>query len=208
MSEINQIVNLLNEMGMLSLIPRSGFAFLGSGKQSVAEHSFRVALVAYALSRLVDKPIDFHKLVMMCLFHDLPESRLGDLNYFQKKYVIPQLDKALEDIASGSFLGPEIVALIEEYEDGKSVEAQLAHDADQLELLLVLKREEEIGNMRAREWMLVLLKRLQTDVGKKVAEAICQTPSDAWWCQDKSDPHWIDGGKSKGKKYRKTTSEK
>jgi putative hydrolase of HD superfamily len=197
MSKTKQIINLLHEIGMLSLIQRSGFAFLGSGRQSVAEHSFRVALVAYVLTRLVDQPVDTYKLVMMCLFHDLPEARLGDLNYFQKKYVIPRLNKALDDIASGSFLGPEIVAWIQEYEQGISLEAQLAHDADQLELLLVLKCEEERGNLRAKEWMLNLLKRLQTDAGKKVAEAICETPSDAWWWQNKSDSHWIDGGKNK-----------
>lgn len=197
MSPVTQIVNLLNEMGMLSLIARSGFAFLGSGKQSVAEHSFGTALVAYALAKLVDQSVDMHKLVMMCLVHDLPEARIGDLNYFQKKYVVPKLDKALDDIASSSFLGPEITDWIREYEQGTSIEAQLAHDADQLELLLVLKREEEIGNSRAKEWMTNLIKRLQTDAGKKVAETICQTSSDAWWWQNKADSHWIDGGKNK-----------
>lgn len=208
MNTSHSIVNLLHEMGMLSLIPRSGFAFLGSGKQSVAEHSFRTALVAYLLARLVGQPVDTHKLVMMCLFHDLPEARIGDLNYVQKKYVIPCLDKALEDIASGSFLGPEIVAWIQEYEQGTSLEAQLAHDADQLELLLVLKCEEEMGNLRAKEWMFNLLKRLQTDAGKQVADAICQTPSDAWWWQDKSNPHWIDGGKTKANQNKKTKMQK
>ena len=197
MSKIHNIVNLLNEMGMLSLIPRSGFAFLGSGRQSVAEHSFRVTLAAYVLARLIPHPLNLHKLVMMCLFHDLPEARIGDLNYVQKKYVVPQLQKALDDIASESFLGPEIVAWIQEYEEGSSLEAQLAHDADQLELLLFLKQEEELGNERAKYWMSAALKRLQTEAGKQVAEAICQTSSDAWWYQDKSDPHWVDGGKSK-----------
>lgn len=196
MSGMHEIVNLLNEMGMLAFIPRSGFAFLGSGKQSVAEHSFRVALVAYVLARLISQPLDLHKLIMMCLFHDLPEARIGDLNYVQKKYVLPDLDKALNDIASGSFLGPEIVAWIQEYEQGESLEAQLAHDADQLELLLVLKREEEIGNLHAKEWTSNLLKRIQTQIGKQVAQAICQTSSNAWW-HNKSDSHWIDGGKGK-----------
>jgi putative hydrolase of HD superfamily len=196
MSEFHKIVNLFNEMGMLSLIPRSGFAFLGSGHQSVAEHSFRVSLIAYVLARLSPQTLNIHKLVMMCLLHDLPEARIGDLNYVQKKYVLPQLNIALDDIASGSFLGPEIVDLIKEFEQGTSLEAQLAHDADQLELLLVLKREGEIGNMRAKEWISNLLKRVQTEVGKQVAEVICETPSDAWWWHDKSDPHWMDGGKS------------
>jgi putative hydrolase of HD superfamily len=197
MSKINQIANLLNEIGMLSFIQRSGFAFLGSGEQSVAEHSFRVALVAFVLARLTPQPLDVHKLVMMSLLHDLPEARIGDLNYVQKKYVVPQLDKALNDIASGSFLGSEIVSWIEEYEKGDSLEAQLARDADQLELLLVLKREEELGNTRAKEWMINLLKRLKTEIGKQVANVICQTPSDAWWWEDKSDSHWIDGGKKR-----------
>jgi putative hydrolase of HD superfamily len=197
MSKIHQIVNLLNEMGMLSLIPRSGFAFLGSGRQSVAEHSFRVSLAAYVLARLTPHPVNTHKLVMMCLFHDLPEARIGDLNYVQKKYVVPQLEKALDHISSESFLGPEIVAWIKEYEEGSSLEAQLAHDADQLELLLFLKQEEELGNVRTKYWISSVLKRLQTETGKEVAEAICQTSSDGWWCQDKSDSHWIDGGKEK-----------
>lgn len=194
-----EIVNLLHEIGMLSSIPRSGFAFLGSGKQSVAEHSFRVTLIAYVLARLVEYPIDTQKLVMMCLFHDFPEARLGDLNYFQKKYVTPKLDQALEDLTSSSFLGPDIVAWIQEYEEGKSIEARLAHDADQLELLLVLKQQQELGNGRAGEWKENLLKRLRTDEGKKMGESIWQTPSDAWWVQDRSDSHWIDGGKSKAK---------
>lgn len=195
MNQFKPIVNLLHEMEMLSSIPRSGFAFLGSGKQSVAEHSFGVAIVAYVLTHFLDKSVDTHKLIMMSLFHDLPEARLGDLNYFQKKYVSPKLDKALQDISCASFLGPEIVAFIQEYEEGITLEACLAHDADQLELLLLLKHEEERGNTRAGEWMENLMKRLQTDAGKKMGEVICQTPSDEWWWQNKSDPHWVDGGK-------------
>lgn len=174
-------IHLLHEIGMLSHIPRSGFAFLGSGKQSVAEHSFRVALVAYALAKLTPHKIDIHKLVMMCLFHDLPEARLGDLNYVQKRYVTPQLDKALEDIASGSMLGKEIVEWIQEYEQGESLEAMLAHDADQLELLLVLKKEEELGNQKTKDWIVNLLKRLHTKEGKQLAEEILHISSDDWW---------------------------
>ncbi len=193
MRKFEGVVNLLNEVGMLTHIPRSGFAFLGSGEQSVAEHSFRMTLVAYALARLVDAPIDQHKLMIMCLVHDLPEARIGDLNYVQKKYVTPDLDKALVDLAAGSFLGPEIAAWIQEYEQGDSLEAQLARDADQLELLLVLKREEELGNQRAKDWMENALQRLKTSVGKQMGEAICRTFSDDWWLSDKTDSHWIDG---------------
>lgn len=197
MSKIKKVVNLFHEIGMLSLIPRSGFAFLGTGKQSVAEHSFRATLIAYVLARLISSPLDMHKLVMMCLLHDLPEARTGDLNYVQKKYVIPQLNKVLEHIHQDSFLGPEIVAWIEEYERNETLEAQLAHDADQLELLLVLKREQELGNEQTAEWISNIIQRLQTEAGKQVADTICQTSSNDWWFQDRSDPHWVNGGKIK-----------
>lgn len=195
------IVNFLNEAGMLARIPRSGFAFLGTGQQSVSEHSYRTALIGHALAtitmNLSSAPVDRYKLLMMCLVHDLPEARIGDLNYVQKKYLTPNLDKALNDIEKGSPLGPEIVEWIKEYEEGLSIEAQIAHDADQIELLLMLKQEQEMGNPRAAEWVKNALKRIKTESGKQLAESILQTSSDDWWFEDRNNAHWIDGGKSK-----------
>ncbi|WP_042278581.1 HD domain-containing protein [Candidatus Protochlamydia sp. R18] len=195
MNQFRQIVNLLNEIGMLAQIPRSGFAFLGTGKQSIAEHSYRVSLVAHALAHLMGDPIDRYKLVMMCLLHDLPESRIGDLNYVQKKYVTPNISKALHDLSNESVLGPEIVNWIEEYEKGESLEAQIAHDADQIEFLLVLKRELELGNQKALEWFQRVRQRIKTKIGIKLVETILETSTDQWWIKNPDDPHWIDGGK-------------
>ena len=193
--QLTPLVNFLHEVGMLSEIPRSGFAFLGSGKQSVAEHSYRVALTAFALAKLIPQKVDYHQLMMICLLHDLPEARIGDLNYVQKKYVKPNLDRALEDIKSASQIGEEVVAWIQDYEDGSSIEAQIAHDADQLEILLMLKREEEMGNARASEWFNNAVLRLTTPEAKALAESISITPTDDWWMGDRQDPHWINGGK-------------
>jgi len=39
---MSQHAKFLYEVGMLQRTPRSGFAFLGSGKQSVAEHTYRM----------------------------------------------------------------------------------------------------------------------------------------------------------------------
>lgn len=178
---MRSIVNLLHEIGMLSHILRSGFAFLGAGKQSVAEHSFRVALIAHTLTKFCPEPINHDKLIMMCLLHDLPESRIGDLNYVQKKYVKVNLEKALEDISQGSPLGPEIVNWIQEYEQGESVESQLAHDADQIELILVLKQEYDRGSHHALDWFDNVYKRLKTSFAKELAHTILDTPANEWW---------------------------
>ena len=41
------IANLLFEARLLKNIPRSGFQFLGSGSESVADHSFVAAFIGY-----------------------------------------------------------------------------------------------------------------------------------------------------------------
>lgn len=190
------IVNLLNEIGMLSHTPRSGFAFLGTGKQSVAEHSYRMTLVAYALASMSQETIDTEKLLLMCLWHDLPEARTGDFNYVNKRYAKANEDQIIDELKTGSILGPKIADCLNEYNANKTLEAHLAHDADQIELLLVLKGLYDTGNPRALDWFDTCVKRLQTDIGKALAKEIRDTPSDAWWLKDKNDSHWIDGGKN------------
>lgn len=176
------IVDLFNEIGMLAKTPRSGYAFLGTGKQSVAEHSHRMTLIAYALASLENETaIDLSKLLMMCLLHDLPEARTGDLNNVNKRYVTANEDKAIEDLKRQSPLGPNMAAYINEYITNTSVEAQIAHDADKLEMLLVLKEQNDLGNPRSMEWFERVAARLHRDGAKNLANIIRNTPSDQWW---------------------------
>mgnify|MGYP001612077465 CR=1 FL=1 len=83
--DLKSIANFLFEVGILSKTPRSGFHFLGSGKQSVAEHILRVVYVGYSLA-MMEKEVDVGKVLKMCLFHDLGEARTSDLNYVHQKY--------------------------------------------------------------------------------------------------------------------------
>jgi putative hydrolase of HD superfamily len=181
---MKDLIHLFYEIGMLDTTPRSGFAFLGSGKQSVSEHSFRMTLIAYSLAKELKENIDEKKLLLMCLFHDLPEARTGDLNYINKKYVVANELKVLEDLQNECRLGPEIATLLEEYRLSKSLEAQIAHDADQLELMLVLKRELELGNSFAKLWLENAAKRLVLAPSLKIAEEIMITESYQWWHKD------------------------
>src|SRR5512142_1866757 len=95
---MKNIANFLFEAGMLKRTPRSGYQFLGSGAESVAEHIFRTTYIGYALGRLA-KGVDVDRMIKMCLFHDLPEARTGDLNYVNKKYVESNERKAVDDLA-------------------------------------------------------------------------------------------------------------
>lgn len=185
------IANFLFEAGMLKRTPRTGFQFLGSGAESVAEHIFRTVYIGYALGNLV-KEIDINRLIKICLFHDLPEARTGDLNYVNKKYVRADVEKAVDDLAETVSFGGEIKDLILEFEKGETIEAKLAYDADQLELILALKEYKDVGNRYADEWLEYAMKRLRTDAARELAQTILQTDSSLWWFSEKSD-WWIRG---------------
>jgi putative hydrolase of HD superfamily len=191
---MKKIANFLFEAGMLKRTPRSGFQFLGSGAESVAEHIFRTVYIGFALGRLVKETIDHDKLIKMCLFHDLPEARIGDLNYVNKKYVKADIAKAVDDLAGTVPFGGEIRDLILEFERGESTESRLAYDADQLEMILALKEYKDIGNAYADEWLDFALRRLKTDIARELAQTILETDSSLWWFSDKSD-WWVKGKK-------------
>jgi putative hydrolase of HD superfamily len=192
---MSQRANYLNEVGMLNHTPRSGFAFLGSGEQSVAEHIHRMLHIAFVLARMSNEQVDELRLLHLVLFHDLPEARTSDHNYVHRRYVTEDLEKVLDDGARAWAFGDEIAAAIREFEAGETPEARLAKDADQLELLLVLKQQADLGKPHVDEWITPLLARLKTKPGKRLADEILATRWDAWWFDDKRDPHWVEGKK-------------
>lgn len=192
--KLKSIANFLFETGMLQKTPRSGFFFLGSGSQSVAEHINRVSYVGFALAKM-NGQADISKVLQMCLFHDLSEARVSDLNYVHQKYNERLENKAVEDLANTLPFGDDLKKIIDEYEARETIEARLTKDADNIEFLLSLKEQSDIGNDRADTWIQPLLGRLLTEDGKKLAEEILQTDSDQWWYGDKNDKWWINRNK-------------
>ena len=179
----NSIADLLFEAKILKKIPRSGFHFLGAGKESVAEHVFITTFIAYIMSKIMPD-VDALRLITMCLVHDLTEARTGDLNYVQKKYVSAEENRALKDAIRDIPFGDSLVDLINEFHEGKSAEAELAHDADQLALILELKSLVDIGYKAPEKWLPFVLDRLKTKTGKKLSESILKTTEDSWWLKD------------------------
>jgi putative hydrolase of HD superfamily len=189
---MSQLAAFCYELGTLSKTPRSGFDFLGSGRQSVGEHTCRALGIAFLLTRLTPEPVDELRLMQLVLVHDLPEARTGDLNYVHQKYVRVNWEKVLAEMSSQLPHGPEIVAWVREFEDGETLEARLAGDADQLEFLASLREEMDRGNPAASDWLAPVQSRLHTAAGKQLAQQILDTPSDSWWFSDKTERHWVD----------------
>ena len=68
----------LFEMGHLKQLARAGWLLLGVPQpESVAEHTFRVGIVGIALA--AQEGADIGRTAALCLLHDSPESRIGDV---------------------------------------------------------------------------------------------------------------------------------
>jgi len=193
-SKLDKTTDFLFEAGMLSKTPRSGFFFLGSGEQSVAEHINRVCYIGFALANMI-KGVNLSKILEMCLFHDFAEARVSDLNYVHQKYTKRDEESAIKDLTSELSFGDKISKILHEYETRETLESKIAKDADNLEFIISLKEQVDIGNERAASWITSSVKRLKTKEAQNLAGQIIKTDSDRWWFGNKEDQWWINRNK-------------
>jgi len=187
-SRLTRIVDFINECGMLRRTPRSGYQFLGTGQENVAEHSFRTAAIGFVLGQMAG--VNAERTAMMCLFHDLHEARTGDFNYVGRIYNSSKRTQALADSLAGTGLGEAIMPLWEELEETKSPEAMLAQDADQLDLIANLKEQSDLGNKYADKWLEAAVQRVRTPEGKELAATIMETDHTDWWFLGPDESWW------------------
>ena len=179
---MKKLADLLYEARILKDTPRTGFTFLGAGRESVAEHTYMVTFIGFLMTQM-NPGIDSFRLLSMCLIHDLPEARMGDLNHLQKKYVTPRETDAVSDMVKNLPGGESLEALIDEFNEGETTEARLARDADQLALILDLKNLSDIGYQTPERWVPHVSGRLMTDIGREMADSILKTHRDDWWLE-------------------------
>ena len=184
---LTRLVDFLNECGMLRKTPRTGYQFLGSGSEDVAQHSFRTAVIGHVLALMAGA--DVARTTYMCLFHDLHEARTGDFNYVNRIYNQSTRTQALEHAAAGTGLEEELLGYWAELEETVTLEARLAQDADQLDFILNLKEEFDQGNKYAGQWLEMAVERVRTQWGRDLAETIARTDHKDWWFLG-PDPDW------------------
>lgn len=183
---MEKIANLLFELNMLKEIPRSGYHFLGVGKETIAEHSFMITVIGYVMAKMEPQANEL-KLISMCLLHDLPEARTGDMNYVQKKYVTVDEDKAIRDATKEIPFGQDMADLLFEFNQAKTLEARLAKDADQISFIIELKKILDVKSASPGKWLPTIVARIKTETGKKLAQSILDTEWDRWWLKNYID---------------------
>ena len=143
----NQIASILQ---ILRLAERLKFelrhSFTSSGRQeSVAEHTWRMSLMAVLIEPLLTQKVDTSRLLKMIIIHDLVEAEAKDVSALDvlrnpglKIFKMEREKKAIENLRSvlKEINGQEIYDLFYEFENKETYEARVANALDKLEVQL------------------------------------------------------------------------
>jgi putative hydrolases of HD superfamily len=184
------IVTFLYEVGQLKLLKRMGWFRIGiKDPESILEHSARTALVAYLLARKqnITDPAILLKVVLGGLLHDLPETRIGDLDYMAQKYIDKKEieSKVLKDQLSQLETegeSPLSIALLELDKPTNSESVlirEIVKDADKIECA-IQAREYELQNSLTEPWIESALSGVTTEAGREMLQYLLQIKPTDW----------------------------
>ena len=180
----SKIADFFYEAGNLKRVKRSGWWLLGiKDPETVAEHSFRAAVIGYVLAKM--ESADSGKVTLMCLFNDLHEARLNDLHKLGQRYIdfkkaeAAAFQEQMKTLPSD--VGDELGSLFSEFHEESTEEGRISRDADLLECALQAREYMKIGYRDAEDWLNNIQDLLRTGSAKRLFEEIKQTDPDSWW---------------------------
>ncbi len=135
--ECKELLKILVQAGKLKQETRHCFID-ETRKESVADHSWRTALMAFLLKSEFQE-IDSEKVISMCLIHDLGESFTGDIPTFEKEEKESKIEEEFFFNWVQSFPEPvkdEWMNLLNEMKEQKTEEAKLYKALDKLEAII------------------------------------------------------------------------
>jgi putative hydrolases of HD superfamily len=137
-NELHAVLAFLHEAERLKTVLRTSWTSSGQ-QESAASHTWRLCLMAVVLEPYLP-PLDFGKLLKICIIHDLGEAISGDIPAIHQQPDAPKANQERQDLLT--LLAPlpepirqEIVSLWDEYEAAASPEAAVAKALDKLETL-------------------------------------------------------------------------
>lgn len=130
-------------------LPRQGFIALGFKRNeadSVAAHSWTTAMLVYMIATELKKngeKVDVDRAIKMAMFHDMAETIVGDVGTFVKGMAkgafAPIEEEGLKWLVADLPTRDEMVELVEEYMERKTLEARICKVADNLDALAQAK---------------------------------------------------------------------
>jgi putative hydrolase of HD superfamily len=165
-------INFLYEMGNIRLIDRMWRRFHFQDSANVAEHHFRVFWIAMVIASHESENIDTGKIAKLCLLHDITESRVGEVDYISRQYVVRKEEEAINDMLAETTIKEEYLKLWHEYELRESIEAKIVKDADTLDVDFELAEQVSRGNTMGVRWMKDRQKVADTKLYTKTAKTM------------------------------------
>jgi putative hydrolase of HD superfamily len=157
-SETNQIIKFYFRLNHLKHIYRKGWLLRGVPKElceSVAEHSYGVAILAMIIGSKDYDDLNFKKLIEMALIHDIGEIYTGDVTPDDGIDPIKKLKNekdAIKKTFSKLDFGKEFIEILEEYQRNITIEAKLIHQIDKLEMVLQASVYQRMGYSNLEEF--------------------------------------------------------
>lgn len=135
-----EILTFLERSKRLESVERYGASLLGM-KNSVAEHSWRLALMALVIAKTCNITVDMYKTLSLALMHDLAEGVTGDIDAYKQirggASMLAQKavdeSRAMESITHDLSFGSWVYELWEQYEAQQSLEAKFVKALDKIE---------------------------------------------------------------------------
>ena len=181
-SEVEGLTDFLYEMGLLKQYRRTGWWVAGVGDpESIAEHSFRTAVIGYLLAVL--EGADPARTAALCLFHDTQETRIGDVPLIGKGYVAttPNPEVTADQVAGLPPRSGGPCATWSASTRPARPRARLAKDADKLECLLQAREYQAQGHGDVAAWIESSAAGLRSASARRLADACRRVPPRRWW---------------------------
>lgn len=135
--EIRELLDFLKVAEKLKCNTRHSYTSSGR-HESVAEHSWRLALMAF-LVKDEFPDINIDRVIRMCIFHDIGEAVTGDIPAFEKTQQHEEVERnVVSKILEGlpEYYMDELNILFAEMDEQKTTEAKLYKALDKLEALI------------------------------------------------------------------------
>ena len=139
-----RIVNFFYEIGGARRRPRNWEQAIGAPMANVAEHTYRVQMLAIYLAQA--EGADPKEAAFVALWHDGEEIRTGDLTPFQRVYGQMDGEKAFADSVAGTPLEDLGNSAFKAYKTRETKVAQCVKDADILDTVFELMELKASGN--------------------------------------------------------------
>jgi putative hydrolase of HD superfamily len=181
---MKDIAKFIFEAGTLKRTKRAWLKAEGvPNPESVADHNFRVILLGYIMAKFENA--DTGKVMEMCTFHEMPETRIGDLDKIAQRYLNKDnVEVEIFDHQASVFpekVSKELSAMFKELSERKTKEAIIARDADILELLFQAKEYADAGYHGCLYWLDKNSGLLKTDTAKKLFAELMKMNATEWW---------------------------